>query len=294
MIVQNMRPLLLPAAEHFGRRALTRLGARSSWLPTRHGHVHYYDIAGMGKLPTAVLLHGLGTTATAFAPLIQRLSPHFRHVIAPDHLGHGFSSGRERALSPQEVLEATTETLLRTIDEPALVVGNSMGGAVALKFALQHPTHVRGLLLVSPAGAPFTEEQWQEIRETFDLNSRRQAMQLFHRIYHRPPWVLRLLAHELPAHFHRPAVQSLLASAAVSTHVAPDELRALKAPILLLWGTSDRLLPRSQLSYFRQHLPPQARIEEPARFGHSPHLDASDAVGDYVVRFAQSLTGNTP
>src|SRR5690606_34737526 len=176
------------------------------------------------------------------------------------------------------------------LSEPALLVGNSMGGAIALKFALAHPDKVSGLLLVSPAGAPFADTEWQELREVFEITSRRDAMRLFHRIYRRPPWLLRLMAHEMTEHFRRPAVRSLLAGSATSALVTPAELQTLAMPVMVLWGRSDGLLPRTQLAYFREHLP-QARIEEP-RFGHSPHLDATLVLRDYVVSFAQSVTGS--
>jgi pimeloyl-ACP methyl ester carboxylesterase len=285
-----MRPVLLSAAETWGRHALTKSGARSAWFPSRRGHIHYYDIAGGGALHTVALLHGLGTSATAFAPLLKRLNPHFGRLLAPDHLGHGFSSGQQRSLTPDDVLEATIEVLSRTLHEPALLVGNSMGGAIALKFALRYPEKVSGLLLVSPAGAPFSESEWQELVSAFDITSRGQAMQLFHRIYQRPPWGLQLLAHEMPAHFQRPATRALLESAATSADVTPGDLQQLETPLLLLWGRSDRLLPRSQLAYFRTHLSPRALVEEPAEFGHSPHLDATRLLADYIVRFAQSVS----
>lgn len=286
--IPEMAPLLLPAAERLGRHALVRRGARSLWYPTRRGHIHYYDVPGLGNLPTVVLLHGLGTAATAFAGLLGGLRPHFRRLVAPDHLGHGFSSGPERALTPDHVLDATSEALLGILTEPALLVGNSMGGALALKFALAHPDKVRGLLLVSPAGAPFADTEWQELRDVFELTSRRDAMRLFHRIYRHPPWLLRLMAHEMTEHFRRPAVRSLLAGSATSALVTPAELQTLAMPVMLLWGRADGLLPRTQLAYFRENLP-HARIEEP-QFGHSPHLDATLALRDYVVGFAESVT----
>lgn len=287
--VQSVRPLLLSAAEHLGRRALLRRGAVSAWFPTRYGHVHCYRVQGHGGLPPVVLLHGLGTAATAFAPLIAHLRPHVRELTAPDSLGHGFSSAHQRALSPSEVLGATCDVLCRTIDEPVVLVGNSMGGALALKFAVQYPEKVRGMVLVSPAGAPFDGSDWQTLTRTFEVHSRAEARQLLTRIYPKPPWFLSLVAHEMPAHLSSPALRALLTSPPSSADVPAEELASIAAPLLLLWGARDRLLPRAHLEYFRRHLPSHAVIEEPSAFGHSPHLDAPRALAERIVRFARTL-----
>lgn len=287
--VRNVRPLLLSAAEHLGRRALLRRGAVSTWFPTRHGHVHCYRLKGHGSLPPVVLLHGLGTAATAFAPLIAQLRPHVRELTAPDSLGHGFSSAQYRDLSPSEVLDSTFDVLRRTIDEPVVLVGNSMGGALALKFAVQHPEKVRALALVSPAGAPFDGNDWKTLTQTFDVHSRAEARHLLTCIYPNPPWFLSLVAHEMAAHLSSPALRALLASPPSSADVSPSELATIAAPLLLLWGARDRLLPRGQLEYFRRHLPSHAVIEEPPTFGHSPHLDAPRALAERLVRFTRTL-----
>lgn len=276
-------------AQELARAALVRRGVRSRWYPTRRGHIHYYDAPGGGDLPPSVLLHGLGTSATAFAPLLGLLRPHFRRLLVPDHLGHGFSAHHHQAITPDDLLAATTEVLRGSLDSPAILVGNSMGGALALRFAAEYPDRVLGLLLVSPAGAPFTPTEWAELVSAFSIESRRDAWSLFHRIYHRPPRALSLFAHELGAHFSEPAVRALLASA-TNSGVTTQQLRELKMPVRLLWGASERLLPASQLAYFERHLPAHAEIERPPDFGHSPHVDAPRALAEEVLRFARTIS----
>ncbi len=286
-----MRPWLLSTAETLARAALLRRGVRSTWFPTKHGLVHCYRQQGTGNLPPVVLLHGLGTAATAFAPMIRQLGPYVREITAPDCLGHGFSGRHQHALTPEQVFTATTEVLLGALHEPAILVGNSMGGAIALKFAVQHPDKVKGLILVSPAGAPFSGDDWATLTRTFDVHTRADAWSLLRRIYPAPPWFLSVIAHEMPAHFSSPAMRSLLQSQPTSADVSPSELASVVAPTLLLWGRGDHLLPRQHLDYFKRHLPSHVIVEEPETFGHSPHLDASSALAERVVRFARTLEG---
>ena len=111
-----------------------------------------YVAEGSGTLPTTVLLHGLGSAATPFGPLLGRMRKHVRRIVAPDYPGHGFSENAAR-LTPEALFGSVTHALDALVDEPALVVGNSLGGAVALNYTISNPGKVRALVLVSPAGA---------------------------------------------------------------------------------------------------------------------------------------------
>src|ERR1700679_2834340 len=117
-------------AERALRRALNAAGITSRWVRTSIAEQHVYDARGSGELPTVVLLHGIGAAASAFAPLIHKLRPHVRRVIAPDAPGHGLSGIPARPLTPETLFEAMSELLDGMLDEPAIVFGNSLGGAV--------------------------------------------------------------------------------------------------------------------------------------------------------------------
>ncbi|MBP6832619.1 MAG: alpha/beta hydrolase, partial [Deltaproteobacteria bacterium] len=112
------------------------------------------------------------------------------------------------------------------------------------------------------------------------------------RVYHRPPWFLALFAHEFPDVLKKPAVRQILASVTPEHSPTPDQLALLSMPILLLWGRSERLLPASALAWFRQHLPPQTVIEEPAGFGHAPQLEQPERLAARVVAFARDCVGS--
>jgi pimeloyl-ACP methyl ester carboxylesterase len=285
-----MRPVLLPLVEQAARLALRQRGVSSRWVSTPHGRVHAYEARGYGALPTTVLLHGIGSAATPFGAVLGQLQGPMRRVVAPDYLGHGFSDGRSSPLTPQALFESVSETIESLVDEPAILVGNSLGGAVALKYAIARPERVRALVLVSPAGAPASDEEWLRIKAAFDLSSRANVLAFLARIYHRPPWFLPLLAHELPAALGRRPVRSLLDAAYEECVSSPQALQSLKMPILLLWGRGERLLPDSHLEFFSRHLPEHTLIERPEGFGHAPHFDAPDLLAQRILNFARSLS----
>lgn len=289
-----MASRILPAAERIARFALHRRGLASTTVRARGFDLHVYDGPGNGRLPTVVLLHGLGSGGGSFGPMVSALRPHVRRVVIPELPGHGFSArpGEGERITPDLLLDVVDEALGGMLDEPAVVLGNSLGGAVALAYALRRPERVRGLVLVSPAGARLKEDEWRELVGAFDLQTTAEAKRFLARVYHRPPWFLALMAHEFPDLLRRPAVREILASATPEHSPTPDALAALAMPILLLWGRSERLLPASALAWFREHLPPHTVIEEPAGFGHAPQLEHPRRLAARVVTFARDCVGS--
>lgn len=105
-----------------------------------------------GSGEPVVLIHGLGGQIGHFAhSLVPRLVGDF-HVVAFDRPGSGYSSPAEGGVREQAAILARAIRALK-LGKP-LVVGHSLGGAVALAIALDHPDCVGGLALISPATHP--------------------------------------------------------------------------------------------------------------------------------------------
>jgi pimeloyl-ACP methyl ester carboxylesterase len=283
----------LPTIERIAHSAMGARGFESRRVKVDGFSVHVYDARGRGRLPPMVLIHGLGSAGTSFVRLVTLLMPHAKRVVVPELVGHGRSehlpSGTEDRLTPDRLLDAMTVALDEVVSEPAVVCGNSLGGAVALAYAIRRPERVRALVLVSPAGAHVPEVEWRELLHAFEIRDRRSARLFLGRIYHRPPWFTALLAHEFPDVLRRQAVRDLLETSTTAHAVASDDLASLRMPTLLLWGRSDRLLPRTALAYFRKHLPAHAIVEEPEAFGHAPQIEDPRRVADRILRFARTL-----
>jgi pimeloyl-ACP methyl ester carboxylesterase len=280
---------LLSAVERAARFVLNRQGFQSLTVPTCAGPLHVYDARGPVALPTIVLLHGLGSAATAFGPLLTRMLPHSGRLLAPDLPGHGFSPEPAGSLTPERLFAAISELLDGRVAEPMILVGSSLGGALAIRYALERPGRLVGLALVSPAGARTTPHEWDELRGIFDIESAADARKLLERLYHRAPWYLAALAPGLRDVMKRAAIRDVVSGATLEDLPTPESLSELAMPILLLWGQSERLLPPSSLTYFRRHLPGHAVIEEPAGFGHSPHFDDPGRLATRLLAFARTV-----
>ena len=122
-----------------------------------------------GRGPTVVLVHGLGSRVDHWLPTARLLARHHR-VVLVELPGHGLSS-----LPPPFTLEKATAaleaTLSRSVPEPFVLVGHSIGGLVATDFALRHPARVRALVLVETAlRSPFDGAERQAIRAALDTD----------------------------------------------------------------------------------------------------------------------------
>lgn len=285
-----MKPVVLPMLERVARMALGRRGVKSRFVQTRQGRMHVYDAAGRGDLPTLVVLHGIGSSGTPFTVMLPRLLAAFRRVVIPDLPGHGFSEDPPSPFTPASLFDAIDTTLKELVPETAILVGNSLGGALALHHAERFPERVEALVLLSPAGARSTEEEWRSIQRLFDIKTRAQAQAFAANVYHRAPWFLNLVAHELPSSFNRSAVRDLLATATNDDFASPEQLAKLTMPVLLVWGKSERILPRAHFDYLCRNLPGHAVIEEPLGFGHCPHFDAPGPLAGRIVSFARSVS----
>lgn len=142
----------LPLLAWLTRRCVeTRVPPCGRFVEVAGTRLHYQD---RGEGPVVVLLHGLGGNLRHFHRLAARLSAHCR-VIAVDSPGCGYSrrlgGGRLPLRGQAALLAAFFERLAL---EPALLVGHSLGGALALAVALDHPARVRGLVLLAGLSQP--------------------------------------------------------------------------------------------------------------------------------------------
>jgi pimeloyl-ACP methyl ester carboxylesterase len=115
-----------------------------------------YLEAGSGE--HVVLIHGSGPGVTSYANwrvVIPALSEHF-HVVAPDMVGFGFSERPSGIRYGLQTWADQTVALMDTLGiDKAHLVGNSFGGAIALRIATQHPDRADKLVLMGSMGVPF-------------------------------------------------------------------------------------------------------------------------------------------
>jgi pimeloyl-ACP methyl ester carboxylesterase len=133
--------LLTPRIE----RAVPPIG---TFIDLEGERIHYID---RGSGPAIMMIHGLSGNLRNFTyGLVDVLTNEFR-VIAVDRPGSGYSVGRRKIPTTLPAQAGTVARLIQALGlERPLVVGHSMGGAVSLALALDHPESVRALALIAP------------------------------------------------------------------------------------------------------------------------------------------------
>lgn len=271
------------------RRTLISAGVASERATVAGAEVHYYRAQRRGDGVPLLLVHGLGSSANAFFRTLLPLSRRFSRVYALDLPGNGFSPlPAGGPLSAAAQVELLLEFQRRVIGERVFLLGNSLGGAMALNAAAAAPEALHALGLVSPAGARVSEARFRQLLTSFEVHSARDARRLAHQLFARPPLGLLLFADELRKMVNTEAVRALV------RHVSPADLfeapllRALSMPTLLIWGQQEKLLPYEGLEFFREHLPPHAEVHEVKEFGHMPQMEHPRAFVQRVLKFASA------
>ncbi len=124
-----------------------------------HGETITYDVIDPIDQPRAVVViaHGLGEHGRRYTHVVDRLVAAGNRTVVPDHLGHGRSGGKRLRLRR---FADFTDDLDRVIgetavaDRPTFLVGHSMGGCIALDYALDHQDQLAGLVLSGAAVVP--------------------------------------------------------------------------------------------------------------------------------------------
>jgi pimeloyl-ACP methyl ester carboxylesterase len=228
--------------------------------------------------PPVLLLHGSGPGVTATAnwhPIIPALSAS-RRVVAPDQLGFGRTATGERRTYGRAAWTDHALALLDTLGIGTVdIIGNSMGGAIALSIAAARPRAVRRLVLMGSMGVAMALPQGLDVvwGYTPGAEQMRRVIGLF--AYNRD-----LITDELVELRYRASLDPPVRDSWAAMFPEPrqrwvddlalsgDELTAIGAPVLLVHGRDDRVVPWRSSSAQLVDLLPDARLHVLSRCGH--------------------------
>jgi pimeloyl-ACP methyl ester carboxylesterase len=261
-----------------------------------------------GEGPPLVLVHALGENALSWSWVLPALSRGHR-VYAPDLPGIG-GDGRIAADHSPTFFASFVAAFLDTLGiERAAIVGNSLGGLIALRFARSDPVRVSALGLVGSAGLgrtispalslltlPGYGEAAIALCKT-PVGARQRAWGraalLFARPWLAPPaWLAEQYRLARTPGFLEATLAALRAQAGPGgqREVVLEELPTLTTPTLIVWGARDRVFPR------RQAEDAAARLEEKhlafiPNCGHLPHVERPDRFAEVLARFLGETRG---
>ncbi|OAN43879.1 alpha/beta hydrolase [Chloroflexus islandicus] len=294
MLGQLFTPLstaAVPLIYGLSHRALLRLGATSHERRLAGIRAHYYAMParGEGNLPV-LLLHGIADRAQTWSFVMPKLTT-IGPVYALDLAGFGLSGfppGQRYATIEQQT--ALVQAMIReVIGRPTLIVGNSMGGWIAVRVALATPELVAGIVLLAPGGAILRgRESWEPFLHTIELPDGRTVRKVLRQMYGRPPLPLYFAGEGLRSIFRRDPVTQFVAALDEHALLRPEDLRALRVPVAMIWGEDDYFIPRESRDFFCANLP-HARVIFLPRCGHMPQQQRPREVAAFIREFAREL-----
>lgn len=236
-----------------------------------------FDYIETGRGETLTLLHGLFGGPENWLAAIAVLQHDF-HILAPRFPLDGstpLTSVRELTEFVREFLDA------KGVAQTALA-GNSLGGHVALDFALQYPARVTKLILAGSAGLyerHLTDGNLPKPDRDF---IRSQAQKIFYQKDHVTDEMIEEIYQQLQ---DRRYVRFLLRIAKATRDYRMDDLLAhVRVPTLLIWGAQDEVTPPHVAHQFQQSLP-QAHLVFFDRCGHAPPIEHPEEFGKVVREF---------
>lgn len=274
-------------------------GAPSQFVDLGGGLMVHLRDEGPRDAPVLMLLHGSNADLHTWDAWAKALAGRFR-VIRFDQIGHGLTGPNRAGGHGLDAMVNTTEKLREKLGvERMALAGNSMGGAIAARYAMVYPQHLGALILIDAGGAPQPADRKGRGNIGFTLAA--------------TPGVSLLMRSITPRSLVERSLSQSVANQAVVTPAAVDrywellrypgnraataerfatprktftdqELAAIKAPTLILWGEEDRLISVAGARWYHAGIA-GSRLRTYPGIGHLPHEEAPQATAAEVLAF---------
>jgi len=248
-----------------------------------------------------VLFHGKNFNGAYWKTTINSLAAEGYRVIVPDQIGFGKSSKPAHFHYTFQQLAQNTKTLLDTLNvKKTAILGHSMGGMLATRFALMYPETTEKFILENPIGledwklkVPYKPVEWwynNELKKSYEGIKKYQLVNYYDNKW-KPEydqWVHLLAGWTLNSNYEIIAWNNALTYDMIFTQPVVYEFKNVTAPTLLIIGTRDRtalgkpLVSEevrktmglyAKLGKKTQQAIPNAKLVEIENVGHLPHIE---------------------
>lgn len=262
--------------------------------------VHYRD-EGPRDAPVVVLLHGSNADLHTWQPWVDRLKNHYR-LIRFDQRGHGLTG-------PAPDGDYAGDAFVRDVDSMAsalgltrfVLAGNSMGGGIAARYAMQHPERLAGLVLIDAVGAPVQRDGGGNLAFTiaripvlnglaFDVMPRALIERSLRQSVSNQAVVTPAVVDRYWELGRYPGnrAATMARFSQEMTPFTPAQAAAIRMPALVMWGEEDRLVPFESGRWYADQLP-RAKLVSYPDIGHLPMEEAANASAADLAEFLAGL-----
>jgi len=259
-------------------------------VPVGSGFEMHYTEHGAG--PPVVFVHGSGPGANAWSNFSPNVGPVVRagfRCLLPDMIGFGYSS---KPTGIDYTLDLFAPTLLSFLDaldvKSCVLVGNSLGGAISMRLAIDHPERVDKLVVMGPGGIETREVYFKMpgiekmvsgfVGAGFDRDGLRRMLSL---LAYDPRHVTDELLEE---RYNVLQTQPKDVLARMSIVDLTPELGRIKCPVLGFWGVEDQFCPSSGYEKILRAVP-DSRFIIYSRTGHWAMIEQAEDFNRNVIEF---------
>lgn len=260
-----------------------------------------------------VLIHGKNFNGAYWRTTIDALTKEGFRVIVPDQIGFGKSSKPDHFHYTFQQLAQNTKTLLDSLNiSKTAILGHSMGGMIATRFALMYPKTTEKLILENPIGledwkleVPYKPVEWwykNELKKNYEGIKKYQLVSYYDNKW-KPEydqWVNLLAGWTLNSDYEKIAWNAALTYDMIFTQPVVYEFKNITSPTLLIIGTRDRtalgkpLVSEevrktmglyNELGKETQKKIPNAQLVEIENVGHLPHIEKFNSFINPLIAF---------
>jgi len=285
------------------------MGIEKNAVQKRDG-IFYYEGGGDFE-DTVVLIHGFGDSKNGHLMVAKKLIPKY-NVLIPDLPGFGentknYQEKYSLSFMSEKIIELLREKKLKEVH----ILGNSLGGAVAMDIASKVPGLVKSLVLVGSAGfyradIRTVQNEIFEGNYVFEVKSNHEFMALVERVFAKPPRMPSFLLNWLAKNFqensewYRKILDDLKDGSSASD--AHDRLlkgsynnraRNFQMSTLLLWGDKDKFFP-TEIGKFAESIIPNSKLKIVKNAGHAPqHENLLDYMHELLLFLKENERNNS-
>jgi pimeloyl-ACP methyl ester carboxylesterase len=259
---------------------------------------HYWDYGSdTGSGVPVLMLHGSGPGVSAWANWrlnMQALADQGHRVLAPDLVGFGYTERPDDVYYSLDTWRDHVWSFLKAMDvERVAIVGNSLGGRIALAMAAQHPERISRMVLMGAPGVGMTLTEGLKALRAYqpsEQNMRQMLLDCFavdKSIITDDLVKTRYEASMAPGAFEAYTEMFSERHAGSQLGITEEQARAIDTRALLLHGREDKVVP-VDVAWNMVRLLPNADLSVFARCGHWTQIERANDFNQVVDQFVRS------
>jgi pimeloyl-ACP methyl ester carboxylesterase len=247
-----------------------RLGFHSQFLKLDSCQVHFFQKDNRDASMNILFIHGLGTSSSTWINVLPGVRE-FGNISCLDLPGYGFSkiTSGDPCFSLQQLDHAIEHFIQSSQRLPIVLIGHSLGGWLAARYAAKHPESVRHLILINNAGIKY--DGFEQQGDAFSLKSVDDVHRLLQKMWFHYPWYFKPFTSSVYDSLRKKHISRFVQSIR-EEDLLNQSFSCLTMPIDVIWGEDDGLISKKSVDIMKQHAP-HLKVHFILRCGHVPQLE---------------------